>query len=229
MDVVVGRSSSSPPRPRARSFEYPPKREGTLEPRTAVPRKGDAPRDVPPAWGRHATSHRMYSAPATAACLAAMQPPGSAWAGGRGASATRMAAASAAGDGSAWPAVRRFIAGYASGISLVRSWPFNAVSRADPTCIPAPHPPRLPPARELRGAPRFAGCPSLSPADRSVVIGASVDPVLCPTQVLVGHPFDTIKVRLQTDGADGQPKRFTGVVDAVKQTVRKEGLRGLCE
>jgi len=139
VDVVVGRSSSSPPRPRARSFEYPPKREGTLEPRTAGPRKGDAPRDVPPAWGRHATSHRMYSAPATAACLAAMQPPGSALAGGRGASATRMAAASAAGDGSAWPAVRRFIAGYASGISLVRSWPFNAVSRADPTCIPAPH------------------------------------------------------------------------------------------
>ena len=54
-------------------------------------------------------------------------------------------------------------------------------------------------------------------------------PDLCPTQVLVGHPFDTIKVRLQTDGADGQPKRFTGVVDAVKQTVRKEGPRGLCE
>lgn len=66
---------------------------------------------------------------------------------------------------SVWPAVRRFIAGYASGISLV----------------------------------------------------------------LVGHPFDTIKVRLQTDGGGGvdQPKRFNGVVDCVKQTVRKEGIKGL--
>eukprot|EP00040_Diaphanoeca_grandis_P022477 m.120790 g.120790 ORF g.120790 m.120790 type:complete len:307 (-) comp28830_c1_seq2:144-1064(-) len=59
----------------------------------------------------------------------------------------------------AWPGVRRFVAGYASGIALVA----------------------------------------------------------------VGHPFDTIKVRLQTDTSG----RFNGVVDAVKQTVKKEGIRGL--
>jgi len=39
----------------------------------------------------------------------------------------------------------------------------------------------------------------------------------------VGHPFDTIKVRLQTsDNA-----QFKGPLDCVLQTVRKEGLAGL--
>ncbi|KAL8823756.1 MAG: hypothetical protein Q9191_005575, partial [Dirinaria sp. TL-2023a] len=39
----------------------------------------------------------------------------------------------------------------------------------------------------------------------------------------VGHPFDTIKVRLQTT-----PKaQFTGPIDCFLQTVRKEGVRGL--
>jgi solute carrier family 25 carnitine/acylcarnitine transporter 20/29 len=42
--------------------------------------------------------------------------------------------------------------------------------------------------------------------------------------VLVGHPFDTIKVRLQTQGADG---KFVGMTDCVKQTVAKEGIRGV--
>ncbi|KAJ6131628.1 hypothetical protein N7523_001334 [Penicillium sp. IBT 18751x] len=39
----------------------------------------------------------------------------------------------------------------------------------------------------------------------------------------VGHPFDTIKVRLQTN-TDG---RFRGPLDCTLQTVRKEGVRGL--
>ena len=43
--------------------------------------------------------------------------------------------------------------------------------------------------------------------------------------VLVGHPFDTIKVRLQTDGS-GQARRFSGAWECVKQTLRKEGIRG---
>jgi solute carrier family 25 (mitochondrial carnitine/acylcarnitine transporter), member 20/29 len=39
----------------------------------------------------------------------------------------------------------------------------------------------------------------------------------------VGHPFDTIKVRLQTS-----PKsRFKGPLDCVLQTLRKEGVRGV--
>eukprot|EP00666_Eupelagonemidae_sp_cell4sb_P013629 gene13629-20952_t len=48
--------------------------------------------------------------------------------------------------------------------------------------------------------------------------------------VLVGHPFDTIKVRLQTGGVArcgaGQA-RFAGVADCVRQTVAREGVRGL--
>ncbi|KAK5012527.1 mitochondrial carrier domain-containing protein [Cryomyces antarcticus] len=39
----------------------------------------------------------------------------------------------------------------------------------------------------------------------------------------VGHPFDTIKVRLQTS----QKTQFRGPLDCLLQTVRKEGLAGL--
>ncbi|KAI9789427.1 MAG: hypothetical protein M1833_002421 [Piccolia ochrophora] len=39
----------------------------------------------------------------------------------------------------------------------------------------------------------------------------------------VGHPFDTIKVRLQTS----QNSQFRGPLECVLQTVRNEGLRGL--
>lgn len=39
----------------------------------------------------------------------------------------------------------------------------------------------------------------------------------------MGHPFDTIKVRLQTtDNA-----RFRGPVDCLMQTLRKEGVKGI--
>jgi solute carrier family 25 carnitine/acylcarnitine transporter 20/29 len=39
----------------------------------------------------------------------------------------------------------------------------------------------------------------------------------------VGHPFDTIKVRLQTS----QKAQFKGPLDCLLQTIRKEGFRGL--
>lgn len=42
--------------------------------------------------------------------------------------------------------------------------------------------------------------------------------------VLVGHPFDTIKVRLQTEGTHG---RFKGPIDCLKQTYINEGFRGI--
>jgi len=42
--------------------------------------------------------------------------------------------------------------------------------------------------------------------------------------VLAGHPFDTIKVRMQSEGTKG---RFTGVTDCIRQTLRHEGVRGL--
>ncbi|CAH8311845.1 unnamed protein product [Eruca vesicaria subsp. sativa] len=48
-------------------------------------------------------------------------------------------------------------------------------------------------------------------------------------QIIVGHPFDTIKVKLQSQPAPthGQPPRYTGAIDAVKQTVAAEGPKGL--
>ncbi|XP_062200915.1 mitochondrial carnitine/acylcarnitine carrier-like protein [Phragmites australis] len=48
-------------------------------------------------------------------------------------------------------------------------------------------------------------------------------------QLVVGHPFDTIKVKLQSQPTPppGQPPRYAGAVDAVKQTLAAEGPRGL--
>lgn len=42
-------------------------------------------------------------------------------------------------------------------------------------------------------------------------------------KLTVGHPFDTIKVRLQTTDST----RFSGPLQCVTQTVRREGIRGL--
>ncbi|KAI9206300.1 mitochondrial carrier protein [Polychytrium aggregatum] len=44
------------------------------------------------------------------------------------------------------------------------------------------------------------------------------------TKLAVGHPFDTIKVRMQTEGGFG---RFKGPLDCLVETVKKEGFRGL--
>uniref|UniRef100_A0A1D1XF91 Mitochondrial carnitine/acylcarnitine carrier-like protein n=2 Tax=Anthurium amnicola TaxID=1678845 RepID=A0A1D1XF91_9ARAE len=48
-------------------------------------------------------------------------------------------------------------------------------------------------------------------------------------QLIVGHPFDTIKVKLQSQPAPlpGQPPKYAGAFDAVKQTISAEGPRGL--
>ncbi|KAF6989449.1 hypothetical protein CFC21_006782 [Triticum aestivum] len=47
--------------------------------------------------------------------------------------------------------------------------------------------------------------------------------------LVVGHPFDTIKVKLQSQPspAPGQLLKYAGAFDAVKQTVAAEGPRGL--
>src|SRR5205823_6561110 len=42
-------------------------------------------------------------------------------------------------------------------------------------------------------------------------------------QKIVGHPFDTIKVRLQTT----EMSHFRGPVDCLMQTLRNEGFAGL--
>ncbi|KAG8373472.1 hypothetical protein BUALT_Bualt11G0027800 [Buddleja alternifolia] len=48
-------------------------------------------------------------------------------------------------------------------------------------------------------------------------------------QLICGHPFDTIKVKLQSQPTPlpGQPPKFAGAIDAVKQTIAAEGPRGL--
>ncbi len=42
--------------------------------------------------------------------------------------------------------------------------------------------------------------------------------------ILVGHPFDTIKVRLQNEGSLG---KFKGPLDCLIQTIKNEKIRGL--
>ncbi|KGN55764.1 mitochondrial carnitine/acylcarnitine carrier-like protein [Cucumis sativus] len=48
-------------------------------------------------------------------------------------------------------------------------------------------------------------------------------------QLICGHPFDTIKVKLQSQPVPlpGQLPKFSGAMDAVKQTLAAEGPRGL--
>lgn len=48
-------------------------------------------------------------------------------------------------------------------------------------------------------------------------------------QLVVGHPFDTIKVKLQSQPTPlpGQLPKYSGAIDAVKQTIGAEGARGL--
>ena len=42
--------------------------------------------------------------------------------------------------------------------------------------------------------------------------------------VIAGHPFDTVKVRLQSQGKGG---RFSGPMNCLKMTIQKEGMVGL--
>lgn len=48
-------------------------------------------------------------------------------------------------------------------------------------------------------------------------------------QLICGHPFDTIKVKLQSQPIPlpGQAPMFSGAIDAVKKTVAAEGAGGL--
>lgn len=58
----------------------------------------------------------------------------------------------------------------------------------------------------------------LSPATKSVIAGS----VAGMASVVVCHPFDTIRTRLQIS-----PARFRGFFDCAKQTIQKETARGL--
>lgn len=60
--------------------------------------------------------------------------------------------------------------------------------------------------------------PSLSAATKSVIAGS----VSGMASVVVCHPLDTIRTRLQIS-----PLRFRGFVDCARQTLEREGARGL--
>ncbi|KAG1666237.1 hypothetical protein FOA52_011539 [Chlamydomonas sp. UWO 241] len=44
---------------------------------------------------------------------------------------------------------------------------------------------------------------------------------------LVSYPLALIRTRLQAQGASGHPIKYTGMVDVARQTVQREGVRGL--
>ena len=58
----------------------------------------------------------------------------------------------------------------------------------------------------------------LSPAAKDIIAGTCAGMM----SIIVVHPLDTIRVRLQTTTAE----RFTGVTDVVRQTLRREGVMG---
>lgn len=65
-----------------------------------------------------------------------------------------------------------------------------------------------------------AGSPAASRRFAVEMLGGTVGGVL---QVIVGHPLDTMKVRLQSVHGAG---KYTGMADCARQTVQQEGLRG---
>ena len=45
---------------------------------------------------------------------------------------------------------------------------------------------------------------------------------------MVGHPLDTIKVRIQSmEVVPGKAPQYTGMIDCAKQIVNKQGFKGL--
>lgn len=63
---------------------------------------------------------------------------------------------------------------------------------------------------------------SPSPRDSQAWHGFAAGSASGITKCLVGHPFDTIKVRLQT----ATTARFAGPLDCFTQTMRNEGFKG---
>ena len=66
--------------------------------------------------------------------------------------------------------------------------------------------------------------PTLIHSPISYSIAGTVGGVL---SVTVGHPLDTVKVRLQTTDILSQSAKFTGTFDCIARTVRAEGLLAL--
>ncbi|RKP04895.1 mitochondrial carrier domain-containing protein [Thamnocephalis sphaerospora] len=71
-----------------------------------------------------------------------------------------------------------------------------------------------------QGAAKHESAPTFHDRMRGFVAGVASG----VTKLAVGHPFDTLKVRLQTEGGAG---RFRGLGDCFMSTVRKEGFTAL--
>ncbi|KAI8472110.1 MAG: mitochondrial carrier [Monoraphidium minutum] len=98
--------------------------------------------------------------------------------------------------------------------------PLDAVASA----LPAPAPGAAPaaPARAARGSQAEAQQRKGVTIALDLVAGTAAG----TAQLLVGHPFDCIKVKLQSQAAAVAAAEFRGPMDAVRQTFGQEGVRG---
>ena len=44
---------------------------------------------------------------------------------------------------------------------------------------------------------------------------------------VVAYPLQLVRTKLQAQGMEGRPQRFTGIFDCIHQTVQANGVRGL--
>jgi solute carrier family 25 (mitochondrial carnitine/acylcarnitine transporter), member 20/29 len=77
------------------------------------------------------------------------------------------------------------------------------------------------------GGGRDAAPAAASSRRRAVAIDLAAGTAGGICQLLVGHPFDTLKTKLQSQGAAAAAARFAGPGDALVRTVREEGVAGL--
>ena len=82
-----------------------------------------------------------------------------------------------------------------------------------------PNTPSLPSKEELKED-VVAATKSTASSFRSLVAGG-VGGVCC---VIVGHPFDLVKVRLQT----AEKGVYSGALDVVRKAIAREGLARVC-
>lgn len=102
-------------------------------------------------------------------------------------------------------------------LPLSYSYSVNAFAAMAPSSSPST--PTLPSTEEVKTEVAAATKSTLSGL-RSLAAGG----VGGVCAVLVGHPFDLVKVRLQTS----ERGVYTGAIDVVRKTVAREGLRKVC-
>jgi solute carrier family 25 carnitine/acylcarnitine transporter 20/29 len=96
-----------------------------------------------------------------------------------------------------------------------------------PTTSPAvaPPPPDVPSTAEVKkdvaAAAAAAGTTNATIAQLRSFAAGGVGGICA---VVVGHPFDLVKVRLQT----AERGLYTGAIDVVKKTIAREGLARVC-